>query len=234
MTGAGRLRRGGMTIIEAMIFGAIASVVIVGIIGLLSRGSKILELSRRTSGAQVDLRVLMETLSEDVAETVMLDRSAIDSDSTAGKPLVLVIRSSRLESGLPAPAGTSTGLRRVEYTLSGSGTLKDAVRVVANADERGAATGSKSERRLVRAGIASLKTFGIAAVPDGSGKYSFQHATANAAGNRGSTVACLLVDVSAGEESGEKTDMEKQTVTSIVTKLWCRNRILEMGRGVIQ
>lgn len=216
------------TIVEAMIFGAIASVVVIGVIGLLSRGSKIIELGRRTAGSATDLKLVVETLSEDVAELVYVDNDGKPYDSQAGGKLSFVVRSSRVEKGGAAP-----GLRRLEYRLTGDGELKDVMRAVTPLDAGGAAAGNAAERTLVRKSVARLRAWPVAAVPRASQPYGLQMASEQGAHAKGATMACVVLEVSIGEESG-KTTMEKQTHVKVVTKLWCRNRLLELSRGALK
>lgn len=220
------------TLVEAIIFGAIASLVFVGLIGLLSKGSKIVELGRRTSGSSTDLKILLETLSEDAAELVYVENDGNPYSSEAGgSKLAFVVRSTRAESGLPdAPAG-ATGLRRIEYRLEGTEKLKDCIRAVTVMGPSGP-VGAPVDHALVRKGIGSLKVWPVAAIPV-AGKYKFTMAKQAAAKTGGATMACLVVEVSAGEASGD-TAIEGQTVMKLATKLWCRNRLLEMSRGALR
>lgn len=219
------------TLVEAIIFGAVASLVVVGLIGLLSKGSKIVELGRRTSSAGSDLKVLLEVLSEDAAELVYLENDGKPYLGT-GK-LSFVVRSTRAESGVAASPTGSTGLRRIEYRLDGTKKLKDVMRTVTPLGAT-APVGSPSEHRLVTEGIASLKVWPVAAVPAG-GKYELTFADKAPAKEQGATVACLVVEVVAGEAVSDKPlDIENSTVAKVVTKLWCRNRLLELSRGSLR
>lgn len=225
--------RSGTTLIEAMIFGAIASLVFVGLIGLISRGSKIVELGRRTSSSGTDLKILLETLSEDCAELVYLENDAnFYTSATAGSKLAFVVRSTRAESGLVTPPAGSTGLRKIEYRLEGTEKLKDVIRAVTVMGPSGP-VGSPADHTLVKKGLASLKAWPVAAVPKAGGKYELIFAKEPVAKQAGATVACLVVEVVAGEAAGE-TGIESQTVTKLATKLWCRNRLLELSRGSLR
>jgi len=220
------------TIVEAVIFGAIASLVVVGIIGLVTRGSKLVDFSRRTSATSSDLKNVLEKLSEDAAELVYLDNSGKAYDSSqGGTKLSFVVRSTRSES-LPAPPSGATGLRRIEYRLDGSDKLKDCIRTVTQLGPNNQAAGSTEEKLAVK-GVSSFKVWPIAAVPQAGGKYVLSLADAQPAGLGGATVACLLVEVSAGEASSDSA-LESQTVTKLATKLWCRNRVIELSRGALR
>ena len=225
-------RRSGATIVEAMIFGAIASLVVVGVIGLVTKGSKLVELGRRTSSTSSDLKIVLETLSEDAGELVYLENNGKAYSSTeGGTKLSFVIRSTRAES-LPAPPAGSTGLRRVEYRLDGTDKLKDCIRTVTQLGPGNSAAGSH-EHVLAKKGVGSLKVWPFAAVPVGQGKYQLAQADSGPAGQPGATAACLLVEISAGEAAGDNSQ-DSQTVTKLATKLWCRNRVIELSRGALR
>lgn len=223
--------RRGTTLVEAIIFGAIASLVAVGIIGLLTKGSKIVELGRQTASSASDLKIVLETLSEDAAELVYLEND--------GKPMVaagdrfsFVVRSTRSETGLGAPPSGGTGLRRIEYRLEGTEKLKDVIRSVQQMGP-GGPTGNASEHRLASKGVATLKIWPAAFVLAPVNGYSIMPVTDARSKAQGSTVACLVVEIVVGEEAG-KTAIEQQTSTKVVTKLWCRNRMLELSRGALR
>ena len=228
--------RRGTSLVEAIIFGAIASLVVVGIIGLLSKGGKLVELGRRTSSSGSDLKIVIETLTEDTAELVFLGNDGKPYLSTEpGAKLSFVVRSTRAESGLGAPPTGSTGLRKIEYSLEGDGTLKDVIRTVQMLGANNAATGSVSKGVVVKKGVASLKVWPIAAVPQPAGGYLLAMVDIGSGPTKqaGATVACLLMELVAGEAAGD-TAIESQTTTKIATKLWCRNRILELSRGALR
>lgn len=247
-------RRAGTTVIEILFFSAIASIVIIAVMGLLSRGTNLFTRGRQISASQNDLRIVLEYLSEDAAELVFLDVGKYDS-GTSGTNFSFVTKSSRKEKDLDPD---HQGLRRVVYTVEGSGTLKSVTRAVTLLDEGGNAIGGQgpSSRTLVRDGIKHLKIWGIAALPKPppapgatplpGPTYSLKPANpqdpADAVGNssnaqstkaKGTTVACLVVDISAGEAASEKA-IDKQSTSRIVTRLWCRNRILEVSRGALK
>lgn len=221
--------RRGTTLVEAIIFGAIASLVAVGLIGLLTKGSKIVELGRQASSSASDLKILLETLSEDAAELVYLEGRDPYVSGGATK-LAFVVRSSRSESGLGAPPGGSTGLRRIEYRVDGTEKLKSVIRAVTHVGPGGPA-GNPAEHRLVSKGIKSLKVWPVAAIPV-AGKYELAFAAENPAKEQGATVACLVVEAVLGEAAGDAAI--EQTATKVVTKLWCRNRLLELSRGSLR
>jgi hypothetical protein len=218
------MKRRGVTLVEAMIFGAIASVMLVGIIGLLTKGTTILELGRRTSGSATDFRSVLELLSEDVAELVYLEGGGAAKDA-AGAGISFVIRSTRAERGV-APASS---LRRVEYKLVGSG--DDPKQVVRTVTAVGGGSGTGSAQ-ITRSGIATLKAWPVAFVPQGSG-YKLALASDGRAGQPGASVACLVVQIADALPPRDKA-MENKARMSLVTKLWCRNRVLELARGVLQ
>ncbi|MBI4868901.1 MAG: hypothetical protein HY816_18330 [Candidatus Wallbacteria bacterium] len=221
------------TLIEMIFFGAIASIVLVGVVGLLSRGGRLLEVSRRTSGAQVDLRVLLETLTEDANELVYLeDPAPLDSSGTGEPTLKFVVKSTRNESGLSVPPAPS--LRRVEYKLGapdGATKLRDCTRTVTLVGGSGGGGGG-APRTMARS-IARMRVWPVAAIPLPDKRYNLVAAADDRAKLPGATVACLVVDVTVGMPSGE-TSADASSVTSVVTKLWCRNRVLEIARGGLQ
>jgi len=135
-----------------MLFGAIACAVLIAVVGLLARGSKLAELVRRTSGAQTDLRAVLEQLAEDAGELVQFDGGGGVVD-VAGT-LTFKVLSSRAEKGIPAG---HTTLRTITYKLDGPDTLKDVTRTV---------DGGPPET-LAKGGVASFKVWPIAAVPRG-------------------------------------------------------------------
>lgn len=219
------------TLIEMIFFGALGVVVLIGIVGLLTRGSRMLEVSRRASGSQTDLRVFLETLTEDVNELVYLEDGA-PFDSTSGaadRAVGFVVRSTRNESGLSA--STTPTLRRIEYKLGAPPTgsnLRPCSRSVTVLTS-GSAAGEQSSRVLVK-GLARLRAWPVAAVPQPDRTYRLAAAADPKARLPGATVACLIVDVTMGEPA-TAASVDQTSVTSVVTKLWCRNRILELGRG---
>jgi hypothetical protein len=227
---AGGSRRA-TTLVEMVFFGALGVVVLVGIIGLLSRGSRMLEVSRRASGAQTDLRVFLESLGEDVNELVYLEDGApFDSaTSAADKAIGFVVRSTRYEAGISA--STEPTLRRIEYKVgsapAGSNlrTCSRSVTVLTS----GSGAGEQSSRVLVK-GLARLRAWPVAAAPQPDRTYRLVSATDPKAREPGATVACLIVDVTMGEPATQAS-VDQTSVTTVVTKLWCRNRILELGRG---
>jgi hypothetical protein len=222
----------GTTLVEMVLFGAVASVVMVGMIGLLSRAGTFLELGQRTSGSQGDLKILMESLSEDSAELLYLEGSGGVYDSNAaGSALTFVIRSSRVEAGLPT--ANTPSLRRVEYRIEGGGTVRDCVRTVTPLTAPGKTAGPPASHRLVQSGIVRLQAWPVAAIPKGD-SYRLVMATDPAARAPGATVACLVVDVSTGARAPGKTAMDAQPVTALVAKLWCRNRVMELARGALR
>ncbi len=228
---AHRKRSRGFTLVEALLFGGIASVVLIGIIGLLSRGGKLLGISRSASGAQIELRILMERMSEDVAELVYLeDGDPFDSDtSTPDRGLRFIIRSTRKERGM-SPPDTPT-LRRIEYRAgapdSGSN-LRECVRSVELLADDGSV--KEDSTQILARELKSLRLWPLAAVPRPDGRWDLAAPTDARATQAGATVACMVVDITVGRPAGD-TSLEQMPVTSIVTKLWCRNRILELARG---
>lgn len=227
------MSRRGTTMVEAIIFGAIASLVFVGIMGLLSRGSKFIELGRRSSSSATDLKIIMETLSEDAAELVAIEGGGKAYDSKNGGKLSFLVRSTRIEKAGAPPQGSS-GLRRIEYRIEGTEELKDCIRKVTalGADPKGAG-GTPSEHTLVKKGVVSLKVWPVAAIPRTGQPYGLALADADGFDKQGATMACLVVEVGIGAAAGE-TSTEKQTASTVVTKLWCRNRILELSRGALK
>ena len=239
----------GSTLLEMMIFGAIGCAILLAVIGLLSRAGRLLEFSRRTSSSQGDLKVLLETMSEDAAELLSFDGEGLPYDSRNVSPSAfsLVIRSTRVESGL-APTGVGinaliqledkastggTGLRRVEYKLAGRGTLRDCIRTVTALDFAGKPAGPQVTRRIVPEGMLALAIWPVAAIPQGK-SYRLSWASNLLAHSPGATPACLVVDASAGMQGPGNSDLEKSPITALVTKLWCRNRVMELARGVLQ
>lgn len=216
-------RRRAFTILEMIFFGAIASAILIAIVGLLARGTKLFELVRRTSGTQVDLRSVLETLSEDAAEIVQFEGTGamVDVAST----LTFDIRSSRAERGIPAG---KTSVRKISYQLTGADKLKDVVRTVTDTG------GSATSETIVRAGVASFKVWPVAAIPKPPA-FVLAPGDAPAAHQAGATPACLVVEISAGQEvAGGTVQLDRESLSTIVTKLWCRNRVLELARGALK
>lgn len=223
------MTRRGVTLVEAMIFGAIASIMLVGIIGLLTKGTTILELGRRTSGSANDFRSVLETMSEDVAELVYLEGSGGAADA-AGGGITFVIRSSRAERGI---GGGAASLRRVEYKLTGTEDPRQVTRTVTVLSAGPAGGGSSGPQQITRSGIATLKAWPVAIVRRPAGGYALALATDGRAGQAGASVACLVVQIADALPPRVKT-IENKARMSLVTKLWCRNRVLELARGVLQ
>ncbi len=216
-----------MSLIEMMLFGGIASFVLITIIGVLAKGTNIIELGRRTSGSTTDMRVALELLTEDVAEIVNFEGTGDKVDLASGA-LTFVIHSSRAEKGM-----SGTGLRKVEWKLSGAGKLKDVVRTVT---AQGGSGGSSGPVTLVKEGIAKFAVWPMAATPVAGAAANAPHwklAIASGGHQPGATPACVLVELAAGEVSGDKA-IEGSSITKVVTKLWCRNRVLELARGALQ
>lgn len=220
--------RRGTSLIEMVFFGGIASIVLIAIVGMLARGSRFVELGRRTSGAQTDLRAVLEVLAEDAGECVQLEGAGGEMDAAGG--FSFLIRSSRAEKGIPAG---QPSLRKVEYKLEGTDPLKDVVRTVT---VQGGGAGGGTPERLVRAGISKFHAWPIAVVPKGN-SYVLKPATDGQARQAGASIACLVVEISAGQlPSGgpAANQLESDLVSTIVTKLWCRNRVMELARGALK
>lgn len=224
------MSRRAVTLVEAMIFGAIASILLVGIIGMLTKGSTILELGRRTSGSATDFRSVLETMSEDVAELVYLEGPGAAADA-AGGGISFVIRSSRAERGI---GGSAASLRRVEYKLVKSGDEPGQVtRTVTVLGGGPAGGGSTGALKITRSGIATLKAWPVAIVPKPPGSYALALASDGRARQPGASVACLVVHI-ADALPPRDLAIEDKARMALVTKLWCRNRVLELARGVLQ
>lgn len=208
-----------------VLFGGIASILLIAVISLISRGTKFVELGRRTSGAQTDLRTVLELMAEDVGEMVQLEGTGGEMDAAAG--FSFLIKSSRAEKGIDAG---KPSLRKIEYKFDGAGPLKDVVRTVT---VQGGPGGGGSER-LVRAGVTKLKAFPIAAVPKAS-SFVLKPANDGQARQPGATPVCLVIEISAGQAlPGATVQLEQDQVSTIVTKLWCRNRVMELARGALR
>lgn len=222
-------RSRGVTLVEMLMFGGIGIAVMLTMVGFLTQGTRLLGVGRRTSATQGALRVLLRVMAEDAGELVHLENSGKDFDSSQDPALTFVIDSNRTEPGLTATE--ESGLRRVSYRLVGSGALKSVERRV----EKLSGQPGSSTRTLAREAIRSLKVFFVSAYRNsGSGqpRYRLTRGTTAEAKRPGSTPVCLVVDVEAGEGVGfEETEIERAPITSIVTKLWCRNRVLELARG---
>lgn len=217
----------GTSLIEMVLFGGIASVVLVGIVGLLARGSKFVELGRRTSSAQVDLRSVLEVLSEDAGELVQFEGGGGEMNASGG--FSFLIKSSRAERGI---AAGQTSLRKIEYKLEGTEALKDVVRTVT---VQGGGGGGGSER-IVKGGVASFKVWPIAVVPKGA-SYVLKPASDAQARQPGAAPACLVVEIAAGSipaGGAPLNQLEQDQAATIVTKLWCRNRVIELARGALR
>ena len=73
----------------------------------------------------------------------------------------------------------------------------------------------------------------MAAIPLPDKRYHLVAASDDRAKQPGGTVACLVVDVTVGMPSGTSS-ADSSSVTTVVTKVWCRNRVLEIARGGLQ
>lgn len=232
MGGAVRCRarvRRATSLTEMIFFGAIASVLMVLIISLLARGSKFIELGRRVSGSQTDLRTVLELLAEDAGEIVQFEGAGGEMNASGG--FSFLVHSSRAEKGIPAGQPST---RKIEYKLDGPDPLKDVLRSVTVQGAGPAGGGGGGSERFARAGIAQLRAFPIAVVPKGTG-YVLKPASDGQARQPGASPACLVVEISAGVEAGAaQTKVEKDTLATIVTKLWCRNRVMELARGALR
>ena len=222
----------GFTLTEIVLFGAIAITVLIGIFGLLSRGSRILEIGRRTSSSQNDLRTVIERLTEDANELVYLDKDGSIYEGT-GTPLTFFVNTSREERGLSDP---KAGLRKIEYALEGSGELKSLKRTVTVINGTGSTP--LPPRIIVESALKEFKVWSLVAVPNSGGppSYKLKLASESSESDKGATVACFVIDVSAGLPAvkGAQEAMEKQPEARIVTRLWCRNRVLELARGALK
>lgn len=223
--------RKGFTLTEALVFGAIGVGVLLMVIGFLTRSSALIGSSRETSATQNTLRILLATLGEDAAEIVHLDAPGGDYDSNGSGKLSFVVHSRRAERGL---AGTGeAGLRRIEYVLEGSGSSRTCFRTVTKLDgTTGTTRDAVGDADLTRLRVFPLVAFRNPTPAPNQPKYFVARGNAGEAALPGSTPVCLVIDVQAGEAVGfQRTEIEKAPITSIVTKLWCRNRVLELARG---
>lgn len=219
-----------------LFFSGIAVVVILGIMALFSSGTNLFTRGRQISASQNDMRILLEYLSEDAAELVYLDGDKYDSTGS-GQNFSFVIKSSRKERGFSTQENTQ-GLRRIQYSLEGTGKLRSLARTVTRLDDAGNAGGGGEKKTvLVRDGFKHLKIWGIAAIPTGATGQPWPSHKLKVANQdskvKGATVACLVVDACAGEPGSEKA-VDKQSQTHLVTRVWCRNRILEVSRGALK
>lgn len=223
--------RRGFTLVEALVFGLIGFGVLMLVVGFLTRSSQLIGVGRETSAVQGTLRQLLATLGDDAGEMVHLDAPGADYDSNTGGKFSFVIHSRRAERGLPGTG--EAGMRRVEYTLEGTGSNRTCFRTVTKLDgTSGTVRESVGDADLTRLRICPLVAFRNPSPAPGQPRYFLTRGNAPEAGVPGSTPVCLVIDVQAGEAIGnQKTDIDKAAITSIVTKLWCRNRVLELGRG---
>lgn len=211
-----------------LLFAAIASIVLGGIFAILTHGTKVIEIARRTSSSQTDLRVMLERMSEDAAELLYLeDTGPFDSEvSPAGQPFRFVVRSTRAEKGLSVPDDPS--LRRVAYRVSppdaetGLRELERKVTLLGPSAEETSGTLSQSLRRL--------RLWAVAAAPRPDRGFDLVSAGDARARVPGASVACLVAEVSLGRPAGEGS-AESTPATTLLTRLWCRNRVLELPRG---
>jgi hypothetical protein len=226
-----RNRRNGTTLVEALIFGAVAMVVIMGVIALLTRGGRIMDLGRRTSSAQIALRTFIETLDTDAGELLYLADGITSYDSSdQAKTFAFYVRSTRPERGIASAETDRPRLRRIEYKVEGTGESKDLIRSV---KLEGPGTPGTGQRTLVQAGISRLRIRPVIAIRQGPG-YKLAMASDPAAELPGSTPMCLVVEVQTGEKVKLSDQaIDEQPLTNVVTKLWCRDRISELSRGAL-
>lgn len=224
-----RMKDRGMTLVEIIVFGAIGIALVLTVIGFLTQGTRLLSIGRKTSGIQTALRILVGTLSEDAAELVHLVGDGKPWDSGTGGSFSFVISSNRTESGLTG-SGTQ---RQITYSLEGEGVLKTIVRHV---QVQGSAP-SETRQELARNSISRIRIWPLSAFRNtatdpGAPRFLLVEARDPLAHRPGSTVVGIVVDIQAGEGVGSAEDaVERQPIAALVTKLWCRNRILELARG---
>lgn len=216
----------GLSLVEALLFGAIASFVLIAAVGLLTRGTRLLELSRRSSSAHGEARILLETLAKDLEQLVSLESPA-GLESAAG-PLDFAFVTET--DGVGAPRS-----ERVEYRLVGSAN-QARTRVCWRKSSSAASPGAsgsdeplcRSVRWLRLAPVVVRRRSAVAAGP----LFDLLPANAPAAGLDGTSVAFVAVDLGVGEPTGTQ-QIDSSTTVALTTKLWCRNRLLELGRDGI-
>lgn len=229
------MTRRAFTLAEAALFGALALLVAGTMVALATRGGWLLELSRRSAGSAEELRVLMETMTRDAEELAYVE-SGEPFDSTQPGPngFRWIVRTSSDEPGMSPPKPAT--LRRIEYKLgppaanTGLRTCERTVEIAAQG-----ATAANSGRRRLATMVSRLRIEPLAAVPargpsGGAPLFHLARALDPEARSPGAALICLLVELEIGLPAGERA-IEETTAISTVTKLWCRNRLLELPRG---
>lgn len=231
----------GFTLVELVFASALATLVMVGLVGLLTHGTRLLEISRQTSSTQEDARKLFAIMARDAGELLyFVDGDPFDSGGAArATGFRFVVRSNRVEEGLEVPDGPT--LRRVEYStkvgLKGSSIVQyvRSVTLLEPAAPAGAGGGGSAAGRTVRRSLVPsltrLRIEPLAAVPAAAGGgYELVPASDGRARQAGASPMCLVVSASLGDPAGTSS-VERTPATTLVTKLWCRNRLLELSRG---
>lgn len=226
-----RRRRSAFTLTEVMVIGGIALMLLLILIDLFIRSNRVLDVSARTAGSQLELESLVQTLAADVEELAYLkDGAPFDGSGS----YAFAVRSDRFEPGLPPPR--TAVLRRVEYALRPAGARSSVVR---SASHLGAslkiddlkATGPLA---TVATSVSRFKIVPLAWSPDKTRGAGFLLAPATDALARapGAGIAALILSVTVGEPGADSASPEG--VLSITTKLWCRHRLIQLGWGGVE
>lgn len=223
MTAAIRSRASrGVTLVELLVFSAIASLVLMAAIGFLVRGGRIIGLGQQSSAAQIELRSLLEALTRDVEELEHLEQPG-EYDSAAGggsAALAFTIVTPRPQGGGPGAGSFARVLYRCVADGPGG----------ARCERSAAKGGAPPEVRTVARSVTRLRLVPMVAVPDPLRHFRIVASTDPACRAEGAGPICILADISIGQESKAQT-VGQAPVTSVAAKLWCRNRLLELARG---
>ena len=223
------MRRSAFTIVEISIFGLLACMLLVAAFELLTSGSKIFDVARRSAGSQVELQGFMETFTKDVESLVYIQSASPVEIGAAGGSYTFAVKSATYEAGLP-PA-TVPEVRKVTYTFKTAGNnLCDIQRAVVKIGQSGRIddiTGPTATRFVAR-GLSKLKISPFIWVPKDRDKgYLLLPATDGQATKEGAGVACLSVSLTIGEPPSSQEGLK--LLPTITTRVWCHNRLLALG-----
>lgn len=217
----------GFSLIEVLIGGFVAVVVIVLAWDLLTGSGRIIKRSSRVAAGQVALQSLIETINTDVEQLeAFLDDKSLEGAGTFS----LVIHSDRHEAGLP-PA-VRPMFRKVTYTVSAGerDTLKISRQVV-NLGPTGALKDTKGtgQAHTFAQHIKSIKLVPFVWGPIEGKGYQLAPATAPISRSPGAKAACLSVNVAIAEPDPSQTSAQGGEL-AITTRLWSRGKLLQLPR----
>jgi hypothetical protein len=218
--------------VEGLIALAIGSVVLVAVFQLMSGGSRLVDSARREAVSQSELQLFVETLNTDVEELLYIGGPETFEASPASEGAYrFAVGSKRFEPGIPPVA--EPVVRRVEYSFKPvAGKTCDVVRTVQQVGGSGKlddVTGPPSTRTVAR-GLTRVKIVPMIWAQTQTPPKALKLAAATDALARtpGAAPACLSLTVTIGEVAA--TRQQAEALPSIAVRLWCRNRLLALGR----